>query len=140
LLCIYYDKYFRTKHTIEDKLEKAANYSDSDNNDNNLSNYYLKIFDEDLCLSDTDDLTSDKIYSKINKKNVSYNLFEIGQTDLPEHERIKHGVKVYQMLVRTKTDGVEVRIFLVFILIISIELCNMKSVFARCYQTINVSL
>ncbi|KAG5326460.1 ICE2 protein, partial [Acromyrmex heyeri] len=97
----------KTKHTIEDKLEKAANHSNSDSNDNNLSNYYLKIFDKDLCLSDTDDLASDKTDSKINKKNVSYNLFEIGQMDLPEHERIKHGVKVYQMLVRTKTDGVE---------------------------------
>ncbi|KYN40421.1 NMDA receptor-regulated protein 2 [Trachymyrmex septentrionalis] len=97
----------KRKHTIEDKLEKAANHTDSDSNDNDLSNYYLKIFDKDLCLSDTDDLASDKTDSKINKKNVSYNLFEIGQTDLPEHERIKHGVKVYRMLVRTKTDGVE---------------------------------
>ncbi|KYN14089.1 NMDA receptor-regulated protein 2 [Trachymyrmex cornetzi] len=97
----------KTKHTTEDKLEKATNHSDSNSNDNNLSNYDLKIFDEDLYSSDTDDLASDKTDSKINKKNVSYNLFEIGQTDLPEHERIKHGVKVYQMLVRTKTDGVE---------------------------------
>lgn len=130
---------------IEDKLEKAANHSDSNSDDNDLSNYYLNIFDQDLCLSDTDkseklDSASDKTDSKINKKNVSYNLFEIGQTDLLEHERIKHGVKVYQMLVRTKTDGVEVRIFLILILIVSIKLCNMKPVFARCYQTTNVSL
>ncbi|XP_018399079.1 PREDICTED: uncharacterized protein LOC108776846 [Cyphomyrmex costatus] len=100
----------KIKYTKEDKLEKAAN-SDSNSNDNDLFDYYLKIFEEDLCGSNkskkSDNLASDKT-DKINKKtNVSYNLFEIGQTDLPEHERIKHEVKVYQILVRTKTDGIE---------------------------------
>lgn len=115
----YHDEYFRTKHTKEDKLEKA-NLSDSDN-----SSFYDYLNKEDLYLSDVDEpgksdnLASDKTDFKVNEEqNVSYELFTIGPTESPQHERIKHGVKEYQMLVRVKTDGIEVRIFLYCFLIL----------------------
>lgn len=103
----------------EDKLKekKTANHSDSDSN-NSSYNDYLKDYEEDLYLPDidksekSDDLANDKTDFLIDKgSNVSYNLFTIGPTESPEHERIIHGVKEYQMLVRTKTDGIEVRVF-----------------------------
>jgi len=121
-LCIYYDKYFRTKHTKEETLEKVVTHSDLDDNDDDC-NDYLKIYEEDLYLSDTDvsekldDLASGKTNSKIDKQqNVSYNLFTIGPMESPKHERIKHGLKEYRILVRTKTDGIEVRIFLIVLI------------------------
>lgn len=102
----------------EDKLENTANYSDSDSNDSNSSfNDCLKDYKEDLkrYLSNTDkseksnDLANDKTDFKMDKEsNVSYKLFTIGPTESLQHERIK-SVKEYQMLVRTKTDSIEVK-------------------------------
>jgi len=119
ILCIYYDKYFRTKHTKEETLEKVTHSGLDDNDDD--CNDHLKIYEEDLYLSDVseklDDLASGTFNSKIDKQpNVSYNLFTIGPMESPKHERIKHGVKEYRMLVRTKTDCIEVRIFLIVLI------------------------
>lgn len=87
-----------------------------------------------MYLSDTDNseksnnlasgTTKTETDSKIEKEqNVSYNFFTIGPMDHSDHDRVKHGVKEYKMLVRTKTDGIEVRICLIlFLLIINIEL------------------
>lgn len=124
---MYYDKYFRAKHMKEDKLEEAANYSDTESD---LCNDHLKIYEEDLYLSEeegpekSDDLASGKTDSKINEQqNVLYNLFTLGPVASSDHDQIKHNIKEYKMLVRTKTDGKEVRIFLIlFFLIISIRL------------------
>lgn len=123
----------RTKCTKEDKPENAANHPDSDN-DSNSSNDHLKIYEEDLYLSDTDKseklddiasgITKTEMDSKIEKEqNISYKLFTIGPMESSDHDRVKHNMKEYKMLVRTKTDGVEVRIyFILFLLIISIKL------------------
>lgn len=111
MLCIHHSKYFRTK---EDKSKEAAYDSDSDCSFND----YLKDYEEALYSSSaeepkkSDDLASGKINS--NKQNVSYKLFTIGPTESSQHERIKHGIKEYKMLVRTKTDGIEVGIFLYY--------------------------
>lgn len=121
----------RTKCKKEDKPENAAN-QDSENDDS--FNDYLKDYEEALYLSDTDNseksnnlasgTTKTETDSKIEKEqNVSYNFFTIGPMDHSDHDRVKHGVKEYKMLVRTKTDGIEVRICLIlFLLIINIEL------------------
>ncbi|XP_024869019.1 uncharacterized protein LOC112452837 [Temnothorax curvispinosus] len=102
-----------TKHMKkEDKSEKAAN-SDTDSNDSTFYNY-LNNFEEDLALSDPDEpghsdnpANGETDFKMDMKQNVSYKLFTIGPAESPQHERIKHGVKEYQMLVRTKTDGIE---------------------------------
>ncbi|KAL0116753.1 hypothetical protein PUN28_009992 [Cardiocondyla obscurior] len=99
----------KTEHTSEIKSEKDANNENLESDDN-LFNDYLKNYEEDLYLSDIDEtnnLASDKIDShKIEEQNVSYNLFTIGPME-SQHEQIKIGVKDYQMLVRTKSDGIE---------------------------------
>ncbi|XP_011708117.1 PREDICTED: little elongation complex subunit 2-like isoform X1 [Wasmannia auropunctata] len=117
----------RFRQTKEDKPEKAAYHSDSDNDSN--SNDYLKVYEEDLYASNTDagksdNLASGKTDSKIDdelgelddlasgetnlktneQQNVSYNLFMIGPVNF---EQTIHGVKKYKILVRTKTDGIE---------------------------------
>lgn len=116
ILYYYIFRYFKT-NMKEDKLEKTANHSDSDSNDSSF-NDYLKDYEEDLYLPDIDKSeksANGKTDFKIDKEpNVSYNLFTIGPTESPQHERIIHGVKEYKMLVRTKTDGIEVRVFSYF--------------------------
>ena len=111
----------------EDKLEEAANYLDAESD---LCNDHLKSYEEDLYFSEeeepgkSDDLASGKTDSKINEQqNVLYQLFTLGPVASSDHELIKQRVKEYKMLVRTKIDGKEVRIFLIlFFLTFSIEL------------------
>lgn len=116
MILYYIFRYFKTK-IKEDKPKKTAN-SDSDSNDSSY-NDYLKDYEEDLYLPNidksekSDDLANTDL-KKNREQNVSYNLFTIGPTESPEHERIINGVKEYQMLVRTKIDGIEVRLFSCF--------------------------
>lgn len=108
------------QHTKKKKLENATIHSDLDNIDLECSaefNDYLKIYEEELYESsdaqkseNLDDLTSGNKTN--NKTNVMYKLFTIGPTESLNQELGKHDVKKYHMLVRTKTDGTEVKISL----------------------------
>lgn len=109
------------QHTKENKSENVTIHSDLDNIDLECSaefNDYLKIYEEELYepsdaqkSKNSDDLTSGNDTNSI-KTNVMYKLFTIGPTESLNQELGKHDVKEYQMLVRTKTDGTEVRISL----------------------------
>ncbi|XP_011859214.1 PREDICTED: little elongation complex subunit 2-like isoform X2 [Vollenhovia emeryi] len=96
------------KIKTKEKPESATNCSDSDDS---TCNDYLKIYEEDLYLSDTDksdNLTNVQTDFKMDKEqNVSYNLFRLGPSlEFLQQEKMS-GVKEYKMLVRTKTDGIE---------------------------------
>lgn len=115
---MYHNYYFRMQHTKENKPEKTTVQSDLDNIDLECSaefNDYLKIYEEDLYSSEphesSDDLENGDSTNDT-KTNVMYKLFTIGPTESLNHELEKHDVKEYQMLIRTKTDGIEVRISL----------------------------
>lgn len=109
------------QHTKENKSEKATIHSDLDSIDLECSaefNDYLKIYEEEFYESsdaqkseNMDDLINDNETNNI-ETNVMYKLFTIGPTESLNQELGKHNVKKYQMLVRTKTDGTEVRISL----------------------------
>lgn len=106
------------QHTKENKSENVTIHSDLGNMDLECSaefNDYLKIYEEELYepsdAQKSDDLTSGNKTNNI-KTNVMYKLFTIGPTESLNQELGKHDVKEYQMLVRTKTDGTEVRISL----------------------------
>lgn len=117
---MYHNYYFRMQHTEENKPEKAAVHSDIGNIDLECSaefNDYLKIYEEDLYSANAeksenlDDLANDN-ETNDTKTNVMYKLFTIGPMESLNYELGKHDVKTYQMLVRTKMDGTEVRISL----------------------------
>ncbi|XP_072767674.1 uncharacterized protein [Anoplolepis gracilipes] len=101
------------KHTKEKKSEKATVHSDLNDVDIECSaefNDYLKIYEEDLYVSESESSNNVANDNKTNdtKINVMYKLFTIGPTECLNYELGKHDVKKYQMLVRTKTDGIEV--------------------------------
>lgn len=125
-------KYILRHHFIDDndkKLKKEIRHTkenkttldfDLDNVESEYSaefNDYLKIYEEDLYFSNEQNSDSHKSKSlddtangdKTNDEfNVTYNLFTIGPTEFLNCELQKHDVKKYQMLVRTKMDGIEV--------------------------------
>lgn len=82
---------------------------------------YSKLFNE--CLETQNhnktNLKEDSS-SLINKgQNVTYKLFTIGPTESQNQcKLIKDLPKEYQILIRTKTDGIEVRISLVYFLLL----------------------
>ncbi|KAL6264947.1 hypothetical protein P5V15_005043 [Pogonomyrmex californicus] len=99
-----------TEKFKKNQSKKNVDHSDSDSDD---SNSHLKLYEEDLYLSDTDkseksdnSANDDKTDSETDmQQNVSYKLFTIGPESL--NQKVKHNMKDYKMLVRTKIDGIE---------------------------------
>jgi len=124
----------------EDKFKEVAVHlgnsdldddnNDSDDNDENCSDLtvgHLKIDESDIFLnSDKENKLDYSTYNtktntnpKMIKKNVSYRLFTI-ETQSQDYDE-RRDTKEYKILVRSKSDGIEVIIFLIlFFLIILI--------------------
>ncbi|XP_012231570.1 uncharacterized protein [Linepithema humile] len=93
------------------KLDKSAVHLDSDDSECSYSSInHLKDYEKDLYLSDTDEseFASENEVPETHK-NVSYKVFTIEPAEfVDQHDQVTHAVKKYRMLVRTKTEGIEV--------------------------------
>lgn len=110
---------FNCSSAEKDECDKSMAHFSDDSECSHSSINHLKDYEEDLYFSDTDkleELTSENEVHSEAHKNVTYKVFTIGPADcVDQHVQVTHPVKKYRMLVRKKTEGVEVRIFSIFL-------------------------